>query len=197
VCANESKLNLRRGLLAVSLLVSCAATTANGVDPEVKLSAHIGPRPVTQALAAFGRQTGLQLIYISTIAGSQQSKGARAGQTASDALAQLLEDTGLAFEFLNARTVRIFPAPTRLYRQIEFDREPLERVAAEFNRYAAKPFEIVTPALRNLRISGAFAADDSTAFIAFLSSLEGVRVEVTATRIRVSQTQPAEPRTAR
>ena len=108
----------------------------------------------------------------------------------------MLEGTDLAFEFLNARTVRIFPAPTRLYRQIEFEREPLERVAAEFNRYAAKPFEIVTPALQNLQISGTFAADDSTAFIAFLRSLEGVRVEVTATRIRVSQTQPAEPQTA-
>jgi outer membrane receptor protein involved in Fe transport len=67
---------------------------------------------VAEALAAFGRQTGLQLIYVSTIAETQQSKGARAGLTASEALSQLLEGTGLAFEFLNARTVRIFPAPT-------------------------------------------------------------------------------------
>jgi len=76
----------------------------------MKLSADIGPRPVTEALAAFGRQTGLQLIYVSTIAESQQSKGARAGLTASEALAQLLNGTGLTFEFLNARTVRVFPA---------------------------------------------------------------------------------------
>jgi transmembrane sensor len=74
-----------------------------------------------------------------------------------------------------------------LRRQIVFDREPLERVAAEFNRYAPKPIEIVTPALRNLQISGVFATDDSEAFIAFLRSLKGVRVEVTGTRIRVSQ----------
>ena len=74
-----------------------------------------------------------------------------------------------------------------LHREIVFDHEPLERVAAEFNRYAAKPIEIATPALRNLQISGAFATDDTEAFIAFLRSLKGVRVEVTATRIRVSQ----------
>lgn len=73
-----------------------------------------------------------------------------------------------------------------LHRQIVFDNEPLEQVAAEFNRYTAKPIEIATPALRKLRISGTFVTDDTDAFIAFLRSLKGVRVEVTATRIRVS-----------
>jgi transmembrane sensor len=74
-----------------------------------------------------------------------------------------------------------------LHRQIVFDHEPLERVAAEFNRYAPEPFEIVTPALRTLQISGVFATDDTQAFIAFLRSLKGVQVEVTATHILVSQ----------
>jgi len=73
-----------------------------------------------------------------------------------------------------------------LHRQIAFDHEPLERVAAEYNRYIPKPIEIATPALRTLRISGVFATDDSDAFIAFLRSLKGVRVEVTETRILVS-----------
>ena len=73
-----------------------------------------------------------------------------------------------------------------LHRQIVFDHEPLERVAAEYNRYTSKPIEIATPALRNLKISGVFATDDPDAFIAFLRSLKGVRVEVTPTQIRVS-----------
>jgi transmembrane sensor len=73
-----------------------------------------------------------------------------------------------------------------LRREIVFDHEPLERVAAEYNRYAPKPIEIATPALRNLQITGTFATDDTEAFIAFLRSLKGVRVEVTATQIRVS-----------
>jgi transmembrane sensor len=72
-----------------------------------------------------------------------------------------------------------------LHRQIVFDHEPLERVAAEYNRYTSRPIEIATPALRNLQISGVFATDDTEAFIAFLRSLKGVRVEVTETRIRV------------
>ncbi len=73
-----------------------------------------------------------------------------------------------------------------LRREIVFDHEPLERVATEYNRYTSKPIEIATPALRNLQISGVFATDDPEAFIAFLRSLKGVRVEVTPTRIRVS-----------
>jgi transmembrane sensor len=74
-----------------------------------------------------------------------------------------------------------------LRREISFAHEPLEKVAAEFNRYAPKPIEIVTPGLQKLEISGVFATDDPAAFIAFLRSMEGVRVEETATRFRVSR----------
>lgn len=74
-----------------------------------------------------------------------------------------------------------------MHRQISFEHEPLARVVNEFNRYAAKPIEIATPALRNLEISGVFSVDDTEAFVAFLRSLEGVHVEVTATQIRVSR----------
>jgi len=74
-----------------------------------------------------------------------------------------------------------------LHRQISFDGKPLGRVVAEFNRYAPKPIEIASPALQDLEISGVFSVDDSETFIAFLRSLEGVQVEVSDTRIRVSQ----------
>ena len=72
-------------------------------------------------------------------------------------------------------------------REIVFDQEPLEQVAAEYNRYAPKSIEITTPALLNLKITGSFATDDPEAFIAFLRHLRGVRVQVTATQIRVSR----------
>jgi len=74
-----------------------------------------------------------------------------------------------------------------LRRQIMFENEPLDRVVSEFNRYARKPIEITTPALGNLEVSGVFATDNSDALIAFLRSLEGVKVEVTATTVLVSQ----------
>jgi transmembrane sensor len=74
-----------------------------------------------------------------------------------------------------------------LRRKIEFDHEPLERVAATINRYAAKPVLITSPELRSLAVSGAFSTDDSEELVAFLRSLDGVRVEVTERDIRVSQ----------
>ena len=74
-----------------------------------------------------------------------------------------------------------------LHRQIMFEREPLEHVSDEFNRYSRIPIEITSPALRSLEISGVFTTDDTKGFIAFLRSLNGVRVEVTPTRILVSQ----------
>jgi transmembrane sensor len=74
-----------------------------------------------------------------------------------------------------------------LRHQIMFDHEPLSLVATEFNRYASKPIEITTPSLRDLKISGVFTTDDTDGFIAFLRSLDGVHVEVTAARIRVSR----------
>jgi len=74
-----------------------------------------------------------------------------------------------------------------LRHELVFDQEPLGRVAAEFNRYTTKPIEITTPALRNLEITGVFATNDTEAFIAFLRRLQGVRIEVTPTDIRVSQ----------
>jgi len=72
-----------------------------------------------------------------------------------------------------------------LHRQIAFDHQPLGRVAAEFNRYATKPVEIVTPELRELKVSGVFSTDDPDEFLAFLRSLDRVRVDVTPTQIRV------------
>jgi transmembrane sensor len=73
-----------------------------------------------------------------------------------------------------------------LHRQIAFDHEPLDRVAAEYNRYARKPINIITPALRNLRITGVFATDNPDEFVAFLRSLRGVHIEITDTQVRVS-----------
>jgi transmembrane sensor len=83
-------------------------------------------------------------------------------------------------------TVDAQRATAWLHRQISFDHEPLERVAAEFNRYASKPIEITTPELRKAEITGTFSIDDSEEFLAFLRSVKGVRVDVTDTRIRVS-----------
>jgi transmembrane sensor len=74
-----------------------------------------------------------------------------------------------------------------LRRELVFEQTPLEKVAAEINRYAPKPVEIDSPALRQLPISGVFSTDDPEALVAFLRSLDGVKVEETPARVRVSK----------
>jgi iron complex outermembrane recepter protein len=101
---------LRKFLLGC-VAAGCVAASAAVADTAAILSASIPPQPLAEALATFGRQSGLQLIYLSTVAESRHSNGARAGLTPVAALAQLLEGTGLTFEFLNPRTLRIFPVP--------------------------------------------------------------------------------------
>jgi len=101
-----------------------ASSSSHAQSPPL-LSADIAAQPLTQALAAFAQQTGLQLIYVSAIAEAQQSKGVRAGVSLSEALTHLLDDTGLRFQFLNPRTVRIYaPPPRRTVFQVASASEP-------------------------------------------------------------------------
>jgi transmembrane sensor len=72
-----------------------------------------------------------------------------------------------------------------LQRRIVFEKRPLSEVADEFNRYAKIPIEIDDPALRDLPVSGAFDAYDTDSFVRFLTTLDGVAVQRTATRIHV------------
>ncbi|HEX9706087.1 MAG TPA: FecR domain-containing protein [Steroidobacteraceae bacterium] len=72
-----------------------------------------------------------------------------------------------------------------LKHRIAFDLRPLGEVADEFNRYGSLPLLIPDPALRALQISGVFDAGDTNSFVAFIETLEGIRVERTPTAIRV------------
>ena len=96
---------MRIRIAALWLILGLWTGIANS---ESLLSTAIAPQPLPAALADFARQTGLQLIYVSEIAAGIPSQGAKAGLPASAALTQLLEGTGLGFQFLNAWTVRIY-----------------------------------------------------------------------------------------
>lgn len=90
-------------------LVSCAVLSATNCWAQLTgtLTSEIAPQPLAQALAAFARQTSVQLIYISALANDRVSKGAPAGLPAAEALTRLLDGTGLSFELLTSRTVRL------------------------------------------------------------------------------------------
>ena len=69
--------------------------------------------------------------------------------------------------------------------KIALEERPLGEVAEEFERYGSLPIEIDDAALHALPITGVFDAYDIDAFVAFLQTLDGVRVERTHAPTRV------------
>jgi iron complex outermembrane receptor protein len=96
------------------LICSMCASTVGHAQSAPALPANIAAQALPDALDAFANQTGLQLIYLSDLAKDRRSKGARAGVPVAEALSQLLSGTGLRFQFLNPRTVRVFADPAAL-----------------------------------------------------------------------------------
>lgn len=67
----------------------------------------IGAQPLATALQEFSEQSGLQVAYVATLAQNVTSQGARDAATPVEALAQILDSTGLEYQFVNADTVAI------------------------------------------------------------------------------------------
>jgi iron complex outermembrane receptor protein len=92
-----------------ALLLSAPAALAQAFEP-APLSADIPAQPLAQALEAFARQSGLQVVYVSGVAGELRTQAVPAGLGANEALNRLLQGTGLTFAYLTSRSVRILPA---------------------------------------------------------------------------------------
>jgi iron complex outermembrane receptor protein len=90
-------------------LLDLPAAIAETVAPST-LPAEIPAQPLAQALAAFAKQTDLQLVYVSGIVANHRSHAVSAGLPVREALSRLLEGTGLRFEYLTPETIRILAA---------------------------------------------------------------------------------------
>lgn len=114
----QPRLTQRRRVSAASRWLACVlfgvlpGSWAATVESVAVLSNPIPSQPLAAALADFANRTHLQFVYITTIVRSRSSRDVPAGLEPADALVRLLDGTGLSFEFLNPRTVRIFEAAT-------------------------------------------------------------------------------------
>lgn len=61
--------------------------------------------------------------------------------------------------------------------EIRFENSTVAEVARRFNAYSAQPLVIDDPVVASMRISGLFHAHDANAFVAYLATLPGVRVQ--------------------
>jgi iron complex outermembrane recepter protein len=117
-------------------LLDAPATLAQAVEPSA-LAAGIPAEPLAEALEAFARLTGIQLVYVSDILREQRSHAVPAGLGANEALARMLEGTGLEFQFLTPRSIRILAAvigPPRGGAPVTPAGEELQEVIVTANR---------------------------------------------------------------
>jgi outer membrane receptor protein involved in Fe transport len=99
-------------LLGVVILLSGAAAAQQNPAPKVRLD--IEPQPIMAALEKFADQTGLQIVFRdeSVPVEGVRTPGVVGELTPDEALNQLLLNTQLKYEFVNAHTVRIMQAPS-------------------------------------------------------------------------------------
>jgi iron complex outermembrane recepter protein len=107
-----------RGIPLLWAMLSALSTSALPAQSPPASATAIASMPMAQALQVYAQQTGLQVVYVSEVVQGVLSKGVPAGLAPRETLKRLLEGTGVTFEFLNDRTVRIFKAgltqdPTR------------------------------------------------------------------------------------
>jgi iron complex outermembrane receptor protein len=127
---------LRALSICAPVALLAPATLAQTFEPKA-LTADIPAGPLAQALAALARQTGLQLVYVSGVMRDQRSHAVSSGLSANEALARILEGTGLKFEYLTARSIRIVTAmvgPTRETTTKAAAGEELQEVTVTANR---------------------------------------------------------------
>ena len=144
---------LLRALSICAPLMLCAVTARAQILEAPALSADIAAQPLAAAITAFTRQTGLHIVYVSDDIRDQRSQAVAAGLGAEAALTQLLQGTGLRFQFLTAHSVRIvaaaedsaaMPAPRQPAAALPEVMLTGSRIPVPANVTATSPLQVVT-----------------------------------------------------
>ncbi|WP_319796572.1 TonB-dependent siderophore receptor [Nitrobacter sp.] len=105
-CKGVSKA-LIAALLATTAVVGSGTVIPGQALAQVQAGFNIPAGPLNQALAAFGRQSGIQLSYEASIASGKTSPGIQGTATREQAIARILQGSGLSYSFKDARNVLI------------------------------------------------------------------------------------------
>jgi iron complex outermembrane receptor protein len=157
---------------APTAAIDVAVARAEETEPTA-LVADIPAQPLADALAAFATQTGLQLVYVSGVVENQRSRAVRTGALPQDALVRLLRGTGLSFEYLTPRSIRILPieAPRSNAVQAATDSAPDEIIVTANRRNESLQRVPITIQV----LTGETLANfNATTFDDFVSYLPGV-----------------------
>ncbi len=97
-------------LLASTVLMplgGVSAAQAQTATQGAAASFDIAAQPLTSALTAFARQTGIKIAYPASLTAGKSAQTLRGNYTDAEALAQLLAGTGLSYRFTGANSVTI------------------------------------------------------------------------------------------
>ncbi len=95
-------------LMTTTVGISLAAMHREAVaQSEMMANFTIPAGPLSSALTVFGRQAGLQVTYLASIAAGRNSAGFSGKATPRQALSTILAGSGLQFSFASATTVAI------------------------------------------------------------------------------------------
>ena len=95
----------RTTIRVIGLIIFCGYATAWADDEPT--SEDIEPQPLNEALREFADRSGLQMVYRTELAAGIKTGGTDAPADEREALDQLLASTGLAYRFINDRTISI------------------------------------------------------------------------------------------
>ena len=100
--------------LALSVMLAAAAAGEQPAPEAVvqKVALNIDSQPVGDALNELGRQTGLVIIVYSSAGHGVTTPRLTGKFTPEKALDQILANTGLRYEYLDARTVAVLSSQT-------------------------------------------------------------------------------------
>ncbi|MDY6945529.1 MAG: TonB-dependent receptor [Pseudomonadota bacterium] len=143
---SQKKISRLRWHIAAALLgnlSNMAVGVAEPVDEPLQFSIAAGD--LADALDMLGRQSGLQIMYSDSTPAREIRVAALSGRlTVDDALNQLLVDTGLEAEHVNANTVVLRRAPARR----TTSSEARGQVVIDHDAVASAPVEEVTVTAR-------------------------------------------------
>lgn len=95
-------------LMSTAIGIGLAATPREAIaQTQAQASFTVPAGLLNRALTAFGRQAGVQVTYLAAIAAGKTSPGFSGSATREQALARILEGSGLVYSFPDATTVAI------------------------------------------------------------------------------------------
>jgi len=162
-----------------------------GKDPARPLRVGVGEQVLEDVGTVFDAHRNANGASVAVISGEVRVWPGEPSGAHADTLADL--HAGQYAEVANGRLAALERQADLARRtawlpaDIHFEHSTVAEVARRFDAYGGKPLRIDDPALAATRISGRFHARDPEAFVAYLGTLPGVRVQRGADDIRVTR----------